>query len=119
MSDLGPQVYVRIPSLSVQEGASFNATLNFRQDGADVTPAAGTVKYRLDCLSTGKELLDWTATSTPTQPMDLAVISTYNDIQSASSNREKKQLTVSYNIDSNDQYTTRATWYVENLVGTP
>ena len=118
MAEYGPKVYVRIPDLNVQEGSSFNATINYRQDGADVTPAASTVKYRVDCLTSDKVILDWTVTATPTQPMDLAMISTYNDIQHKSNRREKKQLTVTYNKASDDQFTTRATWYVDNLVGT-
>ena len=114
-----PLIYVRIPSFDVNEGSSFEATLNFRQDGADVTPAAGTVKFRVDCLTTGQEIKDWTATATPTQPMQLAIVSGYNDIITESNRREKKQLTISYNIDSDDQYTTTQTYYVTNLKGTP
>jgi len=119
MSDLGPQVYVSIPSLSVQEESSFNATLNFRKDGVDSTPAAGTVKYRLDCLTTGNILLDWTTTAAPTQPMDIAITSSYNDIKQQSNRREKKQITVVYNKDSTDEIRAATTYYVNNLVGTP
>ena len=119
MSEYGPKVYVRIPDLNIQEGSSFNATINFRQDGADVTPAASTVKYRLDCLQTGTVLLDWTTTATPTQPMDIAITSSYNDIKQQSNRREKKQITVVFNKDSTDEFKTATTYYVNNLVGTP
>lgn len=119
MADLGPQVYLRIPSPTVQEGSSFNATVNFRLNGADTTPAASTVKYRLDCLTTGNILLDWTTTAAPTQPMDIAITSSYNDIKQQSNRREKKQITVVYNKDSTDEIRAATTYYVNNLVGTP
>ena len=86
------QVYVKIPDPIVQEGASFTATTYFRQSGG--AQASTTARYRVDCLTTGKVLTDWTSltvSASITVEMNATV---HNLIQDANSKWERKQLTV-------------------------
>ena len=105
-------VYISIPVISVMEGGSFNATAYFRLAGA--ASASTTAKYRVDCLTTGKELTDWT-TLTPAVSISIPITSTHNAIQWASNRFEKKQLIVASDPDATDQTRDRVVWKVENI----
>jgi len=106
------EVYINIPKLQQKEGSSFSATA-FGRNGA-TAEAPTTAKYRVDCITTGKVLTDWT-TLTPAASMAIAITATHNAIQDQSNRREKKQLTVSANHGTATQYRDAVTWQVENI----
>ena len=105
-------VYIHIPVTKVQEGSSFNATAYFRLAGT--ASASSTAKYRVDCLTTGKELTDWTSL-TPATSISIAITATHNAIQSQANTRERKQLIVASDPGESDQTRDKVTWMVENI----
>lgn len=107
-------VFISIPELVVKEGSSFTATAYFRLAGT--ASASTTAKYRIDCLTTGKELTDWTAL-TPAVSISIPITATHNAIQWQSNRIEKKQLTVASDPGETDQTRTKRTWNVENIEG--
>lgn len=109
-----PDTYIKIPFLKQQEGSSFTATAYFRN--ADAAEAPTTAKFRLDCLTTGKVLQDWT-TLTPAASISISITATHNAIQNQSNRFEKKQLTVSSNHGTATQHRETAQWMVENIRG--
>lgn len=105
-------IFIQIPQLKQQEGSSFTATAYGRNGQTAEAPT--TAKYRLDCLTTGTKLTDWT-TLTPAASMAISITSTENAIQDQSNRFEKKQLTVAANPDTATQYRAVAIWKVENI----
>jgi len=108
-------VHIQIPDPWVQENNSFTATVRFRSGGAASVPSTN-VKYRVDNLSTTKELKDWTSV-TPASEVSIAITSTMNKIQSNVNNREKIQLTVSADRGETTATYNSVVWNVENVFG--
>ncbi len=105
------ETYIQIPKLEYNEGTAFTATAYFR-DG-EASSASSTAKYRVDCLTTGEVLTDWT-TLTPAVSIAISITSTNNAIQENSNKYEKKQITVSANHGLATQYRVKKTWNVKN-----
>ena len=107
-------VHINIPLLNQKEGTSFNATAYFRS--GDAASAPTTASYRLDCLSTGTVLQDWTSL-TPAVSITIPITATNNAIQDNSNRYEKKQLTVAANPDTATQEREYVTYKIENIRG--
>lgn len=109
-----PDVYVTAPWPQVKEGSSFTATAYFRNGATGEAPT--TAKYRVDCLTTGKELTGWTSLSVAAS-INITVTATENAIQDQSSRVERKQLTVASDPDTSTQTRDSVEWFVENIRG--
>jgi len=108
-------VYIALPEPKVQEGASFTATAYFRSGGAASAPATN-VKYRVDNLSTRKELTDWTSV-TPAVSVSITITSAHNKIQQNTNDREIIQLTVAADRGETSANYDSVIWQVENVYG--
>ena len=107
-------IYIQIPYFRQNEDSSFTATAYGRNASTDAAEAPTTAKYRVDCITTGVTLQDWTTLSVSTS-MPISITSTFNAIQDNSNRFEKKQLTVAANPDTATQYRAVVTWKVENI----
>ena len=103
------QVSITIPRPKVQEGSAFTATAYFRDRATAAASTPTNIKYRVDCLTTGTVLADWTTVS-PATTATIAVTSTHNAIQSAGT--ERKQITVAADYGLATQVTESVTWEV-------
>lgn len=114
----GDQVAIQIPRPRVMEGSAFTATAYFRtrSTGAAATPT--NVYYRVDNLTTGTELADWTSVSAAAN-VSISVTATHNAIQDQGNRRERVQLTVSLDHGLSTQVRESREWVVENLEGSP
>ena len=106
--------YVYIPKTEVLEGSSFTGIVYFRTGSSSDTPS--TAKYRVDCLTTGKNLTAWTSL-TPSTSVNISVTATENAIQDANNKTETKQLTVAADPDTASQTRSMAIWKVKNIQG--
>ncbi len=113
MSD---QIEIQIPKTTVLEEDTFPATAYFRTRATKAATAPTTVRYRVDCLSTGAQLLDWT-TASAAASVTITMTSTVNEIQNDASRLEKKQLTVQADAGLSTQVNGRRVWNVRNLFG--
>lgn len=104
------------PRRTVNEQTTMVVHARFRNraSAADVTPT--TVAYRVDDLSIGLQLVDWT-TVTPASSVDITITSTANKIQNDFRQYEAKQITVKTNSGLTDQFIESFTWDVKNLTG--
>ena len=109
-----PDTHIQIPNPTVKEGSSFTATVKFRASGAASAPT--TAKYRLDCLTTGQRLVDWTSLSVAAS-IDIPITATNNAIQNQYNTTEKKQLTVASDPDTSTQTRDTMVYKVENIRG--
>jgi hypothetical protein len=97
------------------EGQSATVTIVFRDDdGVATTP--GTLRYRIDCLTTGRMVRDWT-TLTPASSVDIPITPADNAIKSSRNATERKQLVVQTEYGTDDQAVEYVEWTVKNLQG--
>ena len=83
-------------------------------DDSGVTDwVAVTAKYRVDCLTTGKKLTDWTSL-TPAVSNSITMTATHNAMQDENNTRERKQITVAANPDTSTAVINTAYWDVIN-----
>ena len=104
-------VYITQPNPVIEESSSFTATTYFRNGDSADTPT--TAQYRVDCLTTGKTLTEWTDLSVSTSNT-ITVTSSDNDIQDDYNALEKKRVTVQANQGTNTQTRDSVTWKVRN-----
>jgi choline dehydrogenase-like flavoprotein len=104
-------VYITLPKPQTNEGSSFTATAYFRSGDAEDTPTVA--KYRVDCLTTGKKLTDWTSL-TPSVSNSITMTATHNAMQDENNTRERKQITVAANPDTSTAVINTAYWDVIN-----
>ena len=98
---MADRVEIRIPDFIFNEGSSFTATVNFRDRASQAASTPTTIHYRIDCLSTGTTIVDWTAVSSP----------------AGDKKTELKQLTVQADRGLTTQSTGRVLYRVRNLEG--
>lgn len=113
---MADQVAIQIPRPRVTEGSAFTATACFRTRSTSAASTPTNVYYRLDNLTTGTTLADWTAVSAAAS-VSIAVTATHNAIQDASNARERVQLTVAADHGLSTQAREAVVWEVENLKG--
>lgn len=114
---MADEVAVRLPKTRWPEQSAFTATVNFRDRATKAASSPTTIHYRVDCLSTGTVLTNWTTVSSPAAEKEISISSTENSIQQDSSRREHRQLVVKADDGLSTQVTGRALWWVENFAG--
>jgi hypothetical protein len=103
----------RVPEYN--EGQSFTATFKFF-DSSYVPSSPTTLRYRIDCLTSGITVKDWT-TAAATQTVNIEVSPDDNKIQNNSNLRERKQMVVQTNYGTSTQGVETKDWDVKNLRG--
>lgn len=115
---MADQIALLIPETRWNEGSSFTATANFRTRSNGTASTPTTIHYRLDCLTTGTELADWTSVLAASS-VAITVTGAHNAIQNDGDEYEVKQLTVILDQGLDTQQTAVVQWRVENLYGSP
>ena len=104
----------------VNESSALTVVAKVWDDATDVeawvAQVPTTLHYRLDCLSTGTQILDWTSI-TADDVSSIAITATQNAIQSDCNEIERKQLTVKANSGLSTQYQASFSYDVTNLFG--
>jgi hypothetical protein len=101
---------------TVKERSAFTVTSKFYADTSDpwVLTAPTTVRYRIDCLSTGYPVRDWTTLTTGTS-VSISIASADTAILDDTKKRERKLLTVMADNGLSTQYQESYEWNVLNL----
>lgn len=100
---------------TVNESTGFTVTVSPRDtDGAAVTPTS--MRYRIDCITTGSEVLGWTAVATPSASNAIAVPGTINVIVNSGNARERKQMVTEFTSGGVVTVVTYD-WLVKNIHG--
>lgn len=99
----------------VKEGSYYEVEAQFfDSSGAAVTPSS--VRYQVVCLTTDKIVREWTTVS-PGNTVSIIATATDNVIQDDKNQREKKQIVVQSDYDTDLQVTQSHEYIVENLRG--
>ena len=98
----------------VNEGTSFEVETTFYgPDGSVVSPSS--VDYRIDCVTTGGPIRDWTAIS-PGGTVTIPIEKDENAILDSSNQVEEKLLTIRAAYGAGKQITQDFRWYTKNLM---
>ena len=110
------QIAFQLAETRTKEGSSFSLPvyLRDRATASAVTPT--TIHWRLDCLTTGRELEGATIV-TPASSFTIALTGSHNAIRNDSNEQETKQVTVTTDEGLATQYREIVRWTVENIYG--
>lgn len=101
----------------VNEGTTSYVTAVFKnKDGTAVAP--DSAQYRVDCKTTGNQILAWTAIPTPTSTTEIEIDSTLNVIQDELNLSEEHVVTVegTYGVGA-DKVTGKFNFELFNMYG--
>ena len=110
-----PNTFIKFPDPYYKERSSIAVLVNFR-DSSDAAAAPTTIHYRIDNLSTGDNLLDWTTVS-PASSATITIKASENIIKNEGNRRERYQITVAADKDTDDETRDTAFWVCENIEG--
>ena len=111
------QVEIVMPLSIVYEETTFIATVYNRTRPTKASSTPTTIHYRVDCLSTKRQITDWTSVSSPAASNEITVTASENQILDDSHEYETKQLTVKLDSGLTTQQIKPTTWKVRNLQG--
>lgn len=110
-----PNTFVPFLEPYQKEKSSFTLSAYFRDD-ANAADTPATVEYRIDCLSTNKNILAWTSV-TPGENVSITVKPSENAIQNEGHRKERKQITVAADRNTDTETRDTAIWICENIEG--
>lgn len=99
----------------VNEGSRLRITATLL-DPDDVPTTPTTLRYRLDCDTTGTVLIDWTD-ATAASTLEVVVAANSNRIINTRNLVERKVFTVEANGGTDDEFTDDVTYEVRNMTG--
>ena len=111
------QCEIVMPLSIVQEETTFTVTVYNRARATKASSTPTTIDYRVDCLSTRRQITDWKSVSSPAESNTIVITALENNILDDSHEWEKKQITVKLDSGLSTQQIEPATWKVRNLQG--
>jgi hypothetical protein len=99
----------------VTEGSSAAFTVAFL-DEAGVATLPTAVRYRIDCLTTGAEILTWTSLSAATS-VSVPLTAALNLMQAETNARETRRVTVEASYASSGKLVDSEDFVLENSLG--
>jgi len=115
---MADQIEIHFPETVVPEETTFTATVYFRTRASAAASTPTTIHYRIDCLSTRTQIVDWTSVSSPAGSNTIVISADHNQILNDGHTRERKLLTIKIDSGLSTQVMRRKWWTVENLLGT-
>ena len=112
------RITFQAPQTKVNESSALTVTAKVWDDSTEVWTAQvpTTLHYRIDCLSSGYAITDWTSI-TADDVSSIAITATENAIQNDWNETERKQLTLKANSGLSTQYQATFAYDVRNLSG--
>jgi predicted Fe-S protein YdhL (DUF1289 family) len=110
------QVEIVLPKTKFLEESTFTLTAYFRTRGTKTASTPTTIRYRVDCLKTKQEVLDWTSVS-PAANVSIVISAANNQIRDNSNRFERKQIIVQADNGLTTQVNGKSVWQVKNLTG--
>lgn len=98
------------------EGQSASITFYFYEDDGSTAATPTTARYRIDCLTTGRPVTDWT-TLTVGSSITISITPTENRILNSRNKQERRQIVLQTEYGTNSQEVFKRDWIVENLQG--
>jgi hypothetical protein len=97
---------------TIEEGDQYPIRITIKDaNGSPVAPS--TLRYRVDCVTTGTTIIDWTALAASSS-VDLTIPSSANGIVNNANETETKQVTAQANYGTQSQLSKRYLYDVVN-----
>lgn len=114
---MADQVEIQFPMSVVPEQTTFTTTIYNRVRSTKSGAIPTTIHYRVDCITTGQQITDWTSVSTPAASNSIVITSTENKILGPCNIQETKQIMIKLDSGLATQVIKPKQWIVENLLG--
>ena len=114
---MADQIEIVLPQTIINEQSTLVATAYFRDRAAQSASIPTTIDYRLECLSTKREITDWTTVSSPAASNTISLSLDQNKILDDGNVWETKQLIVKTDSGLSTQVVKAITYKVRNLQG--
>ncbi len=119
LEDVNPvadQVAISLPKTVFLEETTFSLTAFFRTRSTKAASTPTTIRYRIDCLKSRKEIRDWTSVSAAPN-VTIVVSASDNQIQDDSNRFERKQILIQADQGLSTQVNGKTFWKVQNIRG--
>jgi hypothetical protein len=100
----------------IRESSQHVITAKFKDRATATLVVPTNISYRIDCLTTGAAVLDWTTVSADDE-ITITITATQNAMQDQCRSYEIKELTVAADYGLATQFIESVTYHVENLRG--
>lgn len=100
----------------IREASQHVVSVKFRDRATVALVVPTNISYRIDCLTTGAQIADWTSVSADDE-IDITITPTQNALQDQCNARECRQLTVAADFGLATQFMDSVTFELENLQG--
>lgn len=107
------QIVFTFPRDRINERSALTITARFRDRSTDANVIPTNVKYRIDNLSSGAEILDWT-TATPGTTVAIVTTPDQNECK-VSEEWQRNMLTVAADYGLSTQFNEHFEYHVRNL----
>ena len=111
------KIEIHFPDTVVPEETTFTARVYFRAASVPAASIPTTIHYRIDCLTTKREIVDWTLVAVPAAWNDITITDSHNQILGNRNRRERKQLLIKVDNGLSTQLISSRSWMVDNLCG--
>lgn len=103
---------------TVKEQSTAYVTATFK-DKAGASAAPTSARYRIDCVTTGTMVRDWTTIASPAAAQEITLTPSDTAIQTSSNATETKRITVEATYGAGDQVVDEYDVLVANLSNYP
>jgi hypothetical protein len=112
------QIALRVAESQVSAGSAVAVTADFRTRSSASASTPTSVRYRVDCLTTGRQIINWTEVS-PASSVTITIPGTSNEIVDSSNNLEVRQIHVIADYGLSTQLAASKEWRVRNILNFP
>jgi hypothetical protein len=110
------QIAIQLRKDHIRERSQLVATAYFRQRSDSSAQTPTNVYYRLDDLTSGCQILDWTS-ATAGETATITITPTQNAMRDQCRTKEVRQLTVAADYGLSTQFVDSIEYEIENLQG--
>lgn len=114
---MADQIEVSQPTSIIPEETTHTVTVYFRTRSTKLSSTPTTIHYRVDCLTTRREITDWTSYTPVAANFDLTLTSAQNQILDDAYRTETKQVTIKADDGLSTQVIKPFTYKVRNQQG--
>ena len=100
----------------IREASQHVVDVKFKQRSDATLVVPTNVSYRIDCLTTGVAILDWTSVSADDE-VSITITPTQNALRDQCNARETRQLTVAADYGLSGQFLDSVSFELENVRG--
>jgi hypothetical protein len=109
-------ISILIGEPQVAAGSAVAATVNFRTRSTASASTPSSIRYRVDCLTSKRQVINWTSVSAASS-VSITIPGTSNGTIDSSNDLEQRQITVEADTGLSTQVKAAATWKVRTIRG--